>query len=231
MSTDRRARSWARAEARIAPPVDIDRLPAFVPAAFVVGGGPALLPAISGSCAVRGPARALATSLATSAVCRIVEGASTITQQLARNLFLTPDQTLERKAQEVVLAVQIEQRYSKKQILGMYLSRVYFGEGAYGLEAAARRYYDKPAAKLTLAEAAVLAGVLKSPTHYNPVDEPEAADPAAPRWCWGPWSRPARSPRPSPRHAVAHPAKALQALRPTRRRNISSTGSMRAPAS
>jgi len=117
-------------------------------------------------------ARALA---ADSGQGRIVEGASTIAHQLARNLFLTQDQTLERKGEELVLAVQIEQRYSKKQILGLYLSRVYFGGGAYGLEAAARRYYDKTAAQLTLAEAATLAGVLKSPTHYNPADEPEAS--------------------------------------------------------
>jgi penicillin-binding protein 1A len=153
-----------------AAPVNIDRLPAYVPAAFVSVEDRRFYDH-NGFDAI-GMARALATDIGHG---RIVQGASTITQQLARNLFLTQDQTLERKAEEVVLAVQIEQRYSKKQILGMYLSRVYFGNGAYGLEAASRRYFDKPAAQLTLAEAAVLAGALKSPTHYNPVDEPDAA--------------------------------------------------------
>jgi penicillin-binding protein 1A len=151
-------------------PEDIDHLPAYVPAAFVSVEDRRFYQH-QGFDAI-GIARALAADVGHG---RIVEGASTITQQLARNLFLTPDQTLERKAQEVVLAVEIEQRYSKKQILALYLSRVYFGNGAYGLEAAARRYYDKPAAKLTIAEAATLAGILKSPNHYNPVDDPDAA--------------------------------------------------------
>ena len=152
------------------PPEDLDRLPAYVPAAFVSVEDRRFYQH-QGFDAI-GIARALAADVGHG---RIVEGASTITQQLARNLFLTPDQTLERKAQEVVLAVQIEQRYSKKQILALYLSRVYFGNGAYGLDAASRRYFDKPAAKLSVAEAAALAGVLKSPTHYNPADEPEAS--------------------------------------------------------
>jgi penicillin-binding protein 1A len=153
-----------------APPVDIDRLPAYVPNAFVSIEDRRFYEH-SGFDAI-GIARALAADLAHG---RIVEGASTITQQLARNLFLTPDQTMERKAQEVMLAVMIERRYTNKQILGLYLSRVYFGSGAYGLEAASRRYFDKPASKLTLAEAAVLAGVLKSPTNYNPLDHPDHA--------------------------------------------------------
>ena len=153
-----------------ATPVDIDRLPAYVPAAFVAIEDrrfyehPGFDPL--------GMARALAADVAKG---RIAQGASTITQQLARNLFLTPDQTLERKAQEVILAVQLEQRYSKKQILGMYLSRIYFGGGAYGLEAASRRYFNKPAERLTLAEAAILAGIPKSPTHYNPADNYDAS--------------------------------------------------------
>lgn len=155
---------------QIAPPVDINRLPAYVPGAFVAIEDRRFYEH-SGFDAI-GIARALAADLSHG---RIVEGASTITQQLARNLFLTPDQTVERKAQEVVLAVMIEQKYTKRQILSLYLSRVYFGGGAYGLEAAARRFYDKPASRLTVAEAAVLAGVLKSPTNYNPEDQPEHA--------------------------------------------------------
>jgi penicillin-binding protein 1A len=151
-------------------PVDVDRLPAYVPAAFVAiedrrfyehdGVDPI------------GIARALVKDAMTG---RPTQGASTITQQLARNLFLTPDQTLERKAQEIVLAVQLERRYTKKQILSLYLSRVYFGAGAYGLQAAAERYFGKPASALTIAEAATLAGVLKSPTHYSPIEDPEAS--------------------------------------------------------
>jgi len=153
-----------------AAPVDIDRLPAYVPAAFVSIEDRRFYehPGFD----LMGMARAAAADVTKG---RIAQGASTITQQLARNLFLTQDQTLERKAQEVVLAVQLEQRYSKKQILGLYLSRVYFGGGAYGIEAAAHRYYNKPAAKLSLAEAATLAGVLKSPTHYDPANQPDAA--------------------------------------------------------
>ncbi|QUD90662.1 PBP1A family penicillin-binding protein [Phenylobacterium montanum] len=153
---------------RYGPPVDLNRLPAYVPAAFVsiedrrfyehMGFDPV------------GIARAVAADITKG---RTAEGASTITQQLARNLFLTPDQTMERKAQELALAVMIEQKYTKKQILALYLSRVYFGNGAYGLEAASQRYFGKPAAKLSIAEAAALAGVLKSPTHYNPLDEPQ----------------------------------------------------------
>jgi len=153
-----------------AAPVDVDRLPSYVPAAFVSIEDRRFYqhPGFD----LLGMARAAAADVTKG---RMAQGASTITQQLARNLFLTPDQTLERKAQEVILAVQLEQRYSKKQILGLYLSRVYFGGGAYGLEAAAQRYYNKPAAKLTVAEAATLAGVLKSPTHYDPADQPAAA--------------------------------------------------------
>src|ERR1019366_1681958 len=96
-----------------------------------------------------------------------------ITQQLARNLFLSADQTLERKADELVYAVQLEQAYSKKQILALYLSRVYFGSGAYGIEAAPELYFNNPASKLTIREAATLAAVLKSPTNYDPADQPE----------------------------------------------------------
>src|SRR5258708_22586712 len=101
------------------------------------------------------------------------QGASTITQQLARNLYLSADQTIERKATELMYAVQLERTYSKKQILALYLSRVYFGEGAYGIEAASQRFFNKSASKLTVRQAAMLAGILKSPTHYHPVDEPQ----------------------------------------------------------
>ena len=153
-----------------APPVDIDRLPAYVPGAFVAVEDRRFYE--HGGFDPIGIARAIAADVVKG---RTAQGASTITQQLARNLFLSNDQTLERKAQELVLAVEIEQRYSKKQILGLYLARVYFGSGAYGIEAASQRFFGKPAARLTLAEAAALAGVLKSPSHYSPVDDPGAS--------------------------------------------------------
>ncbi|MHA1559751.1 MAG: transglycosylase domain-containing protein [Alphaproteobacteria bacterium] len=102
-------------------------------------------------------------------------GASTITQQLARTLFLTMDRTAERKIQEAIMAVWLELQYSKDDILEMYLNRVYFGAGAYGIDAAARIYFGKPASRVTLAEAAILAGVLPRPSSYAPTVNPEAA--------------------------------------------------------
>jgi penicillin-binding protein 1A len=102
-------------------------------------------------------------------------GASTITQQLARTLFLTMDRTAERKIQEAILAVWLELKYTKDDILEMYLNRVYFGAGAYGIDAAARVYFGKPAADVTLAEAAMLAGVLPRPSAYAPTANPAAA--------------------------------------------------------
>ncbi|UHD46074.1 penicillin-binding protein 1A [Aureimonas altamirensis] len=104
-----------------------------------------------------------------------VQGGSTLTQQLAKNVFLTPEQTLRRKVQEAILALWLEQRFSKDQILEMYLNRVFFGSGATGAQAAARRYFDKNAGDLTLSESAMLAGLLKAPSTLNPVRNPEAA--------------------------------------------------------
>jgi penicillin-binding protein 1A len=106
---------------------------------------------------------------------RLLQGGSTITQQLAKNMFLTPERTLWRKAGELVLALWLEMRLSKPDILELYLNRVYFGAGAYGVEAAARRFFNKGAQEVTLAEAAVLAGVLKAPSRYSPASNPEAA--------------------------------------------------------
>src|SRR5580658_3514466 len=97
-----------------------------------------------------------------------VEGGSTLTQQLAKNLFLTRERTLSRKIQEAILALWLERRYSKDQILELYLNRVYFGSGAYGVEAAAQKYFGKSARLVTLPEAAVLAGLMKSPTKLAP---------------------------------------------------------------
>jgi penicillin-binding protein 1A len=97
-----------------------------------------------------------------------MEGGSTLTQQLAKNLFLTQERTLSRKIQEAILALWLERKYSKDQILELYLNRVYFGSGAYGVEAAAQRYFGKSARQATLSEAAVLAGLMKSPTRLAP---------------------------------------------------------------
>ncbi|MGZ6011247.1 MAG: transglycosylase domain-containing protein [Caulobacteraceae bacterium] len=153
---------------KYAPPVNLAGLPAYVPAAFVSiedrrfyehQGVDAL-----------GIARAL---VADAVKGRAAQGASTITQQLARNLFLTNDRNLERKATEALYAIQLERTFTKQQILGLYLSRANFGKGAWGLEAAAERYFDKPARALTIREAAMLAAVMKAPSNYNPVDAPE----------------------------------------------------------
>jgi penicillin-binding protein 1A len=107
---------------------------------------------------------------------KMVQGGSTLTQQLAKNLFLKPDRTLERKVQEMLLALWMEQKYSKEQILEMYLNRVYFGSGATGVEAAARRYFNKSARYVSLTQAATLAAVLKAPTFYSPANNSEAAN-------------------------------------------------------
>ncbi|UIJ71712.1 transglycosylase domain-containing protein [Aurantimonas sp. HBX-1] len=104
-----------------------------------------------------------------------VQGGSTLTQQLAKNIFLSPEQSLERKLQEAVLALWLEHQFTKDQILEMYLNRVYFGSGATGIEAAAGRYFDKPASELDLSEAALLAGLLKAPSRLSPARDPEAA--------------------------------------------------------
>jgi penicillin-binding protein 1A len=106
---------------------------------------------------------------------RIVEGGSTITQQLTKVLFLTPDKSLERKLKEAVLALELERRYSKDRILEMYLNQIYFGHGAYGVEAAARTYFGKSVSELTVRESALLAGLVRAPSNYSPFERPEAA--------------------------------------------------------
>lgn len=106
---------------------------------------------------------------------RVVEGGSTITQQIARSLFLSPDQNFRRKVQEAVLAVTIERRMRKDEILKLYLNRIYFGAGAYGIEAAAQTYFGKPARSLSLAESALLAALPKAPTRLDPTNNLQAA--------------------------------------------------------
>lgn len=120
-----------------------------------------------------GLARAMATNIASG---RLVQGGSTLTQQLAKNLFLTADRTVGRKVQEVLLAFWLEHKYAKDQILEMYLNRVYFGSGSYGVEAASRRYFNKSARDVTLPEAALLAGLLKAPSRLSPARNPQLAE-------------------------------------------------------
>ncbi len=152
-------------------PVLIKNLPRYVPQAFIAiedrrfyshfGVDPI------------GIARAALANLAHRGV---TQGGSTITQQLAKNLFLTQERTLTRKVQELGLALWLESRFNKTEILELYLNRVYFGAGAYGLEAAAQRYFDKPARLLSLAEAAVLAGLVRSPSRLAPNRNPDGAE-------------------------------------------------------
>jgi len=155
-----------------APPVDLDKLPPYVPAAFVAiedrwfywhfGFNP------------WGIVRSQVYNL-THRGDGPLRGGSTITQQLARNLFLTMDQTYRRKAQELVLAIWLETKFTKKEILALYLNRVYFGAGAYGIEAAAQRYFGKPADQLSIGESALLAGMMKGPSRYSPVSSADRA--------------------------------------------------------
>jgi penicillin-binding protein 1A len=151
-------------------PVAIAALPAYIPNAFVAiedrrfryhfGLDPI------------GLARAAAENLRAG---HVVQGGSTITQQLAKNLFLDPDRTYDRKIQEALLALYLESHYSKDQILALYLNRVYFGAGVFGIQAAAERFFGKQAEQLTLPEAAMLAGSVKAPARYNPLADPDAS--------------------------------------------------------
>ena len=106
---------------------------------------------------------------------RMVQGGSTITQQLAKNLFLSPDRTLHRKIQEALLALWLEINYSKNEILSAYLNRVYLGAGTYGVDAAARAYFGVPATEVSLRQSAVLAGLLQAPSRYSPAANPDLA--------------------------------------------------------
>jgi penicillin-binding protein 1A len=103
-----------------------------------------------------------------------IQGGSTITQQLAKNFFLTPERTLTRKVHEAFIALQLEQKYTKQEIFEMYLNQIYFGRGAYGVESAANTYFGKHVEDLSLAECAMLAGIPKSPNYYSPINNPKA---------------------------------------------------------
>ncbi len=103
------------------------------------------------------------------------QGGSTISQQLARNIFLTNSRTFARKGREMILALALERKFSKKQILELYLNKVYFGGGAYGVDSASRRFFGHPATKLSLAESAIIAGLVKAPSNYSPTADAQAA--------------------------------------------------------
>ncbi|CAN7250695.1 PBP1A family penicillin-binding protein [Phenylobacterium sp. LjRoot219] len=151
-------------------PVVVEELPAHVPAAFV---------AIEDRRFYRhfgidlvGIGRAMATNLRERG---IRQGGSTLTQQLAKTAFLSPERTVRRKLQEVFIAIWLEARLTKQEILSRYLSSVYFGDGVFGLRAASLHYFAKPPEKLSVGEAAMLAGLVKAPSKLNPADHPQAA--------------------------------------------------------
>ena len=120
----------------------------------------------------RGVARAMYRNIRAR---KILEGGSTLTQQLAKVLFLTPEKSYVRKLKEMAIALRIEQRYTKREILSLYLNQIYFGSGAYGVEAASRIYFGKPARELNVAECALLAGLPRSPKYYSPFKSPESS--------------------------------------------------------
>ena len=132
------------------------------------------------------------------------QGGSTITQQLARNIFLTNDRTFARKVREGILALALEWRFSKDQILELYLNRVYFGGGAYGIDAASRRFFGHSATELSVAEAAIIAGLVKAPSNYSPTADVEAARGRAGVVARPDGRRTARSARPRPPPPIPH---------------------------
>ncbi|HID66161.1 MAG TPA: peptidase, partial [Aquificaceae bacterium] len=121
------------------------------------------------------PLAILRAALANYRAGKIVQGGSTITQQLARNLFLTPKRTFERKLKEALLAIKIERNFNKEKILELYLNQIYLGSGSYGVEAASQVYFGKHVWELSLEEAALLAGLPKAPAKYNPFYHPDRA--------------------------------------------------------
>ena len=151
-------------------PVTLRDLPPHVPEAFLAAEDRRFYR--HGPVDLRGIIRALWVNWRAG---RTVQGGSTLTQQLAKTLFLTPDQTLRRKLQEAVIAWRIEQRMSKDEVLELYLNRIFFGDNAYGIEAAAETYFDKPARSLSLPEAALLAALPKAPTRLALTNDMAAA--------------------------------------------------------
>jgi penicillin-binding protein 1A len=163
---DRNGHVILREGAQNAPPVDLASLPPYVPQAFVAIEDRRFYQHFGVD--FGGMMRAGAENLRAG---HVVQGGSTITQQLAKNLFLSNERSWRRKVQEVAMAIWLETKFTKEEILALYLSRVYFGAGAYGVEAAAERYFDRPARELTLLQAAMLAGLVKAPSRMNPASQ------------------------------------------------------------
>lgn len=145
-------------------------LPQYVPAAFIASEDRRFMTHFGVD-----PIGLLAVAVEMVEARGVTRGASTITQQVAKNLFLTPDQTLGRKVQEAILAIWIEQNFTKEEILELYMNRVYFGAGATGIEAAAQTYFGVSARNLSLGQVAMLVGILPAPSAYNPKANPERA--------------------------------------------------------
>jgi penicillin-binding protein 1A len=167
---DDQGKPFARRGAYKEAPVSIKALPRHVPAAFLAIEDRRFYHHIGVD--FGGVARALVVNAKAG---RTVQGGSTITQQLAKNAFLKPERSLRRKGQEAMIALWLELRLSKDEILARYLSSIYFGDGVYGLGAAARHYFGKPPERLSIGEAAMLAGMVKAPVELDPVDNPRAA--------------------------------------------------------
>lgn len=157
----------ASAERRL--PISFDKIPKHLQHAFISIEDNRFYE--HGGIDYRGTLRALVTNITGGDV----QGGSTITQQLAKNAFLTQERTITRKIKEAFLAKQLENKYTKDEILDMYLNRIYFGQGAYGVESASLYYFNKHAKDLDLAESAILAAIPKSPNFYNPFENPKAS--------------------------------------------------------
>lgn len=159
-----------REGAQNGPPVDLETLPPYVEQAFIAIEDQNFYRHFGID--VGGMARATIENMRSG---RVVQGGSTITQQLAKNLFLDNSRTFRRKFQEFALAIWLESRFTKEELLALYVSRVYFGAGAWGVEAASERYFDRPARELTLLQSALLAGLVKAPSRLNPAQQQERA--------------------------------------------------------
>ncbi|MGJ8561249.1 MAG: transglycosylase domain-containing protein [Litorimonas sp.] len=167
---DRQGRDLAVRGAHALEPIPISTLPAHVRQAFLATEDRRFYS--HSGVDPYGLARATIANLRAG---HVVEGGSTLTQQLTKNVFLTPEQTLTRKAQEMIVAIWLERRFTKNELLRLYLSRVYFGSGAWGLEAASETYFGRSPNDISLSEAALLAGLLKAPSALNPTHNPAAA--------------------------------------------------------
>lgn len=168
---DRNGREIAARGARYGEAVAVGELPPVLVKAFLATEDRRFYD--HGGIDLKGVARAVAVNIRSGG--KRTEGASTITQQLARNLFLSAEQTYSRKAKEAMLALWLEGRYSKDEILSLYLNRIYFGAGAYGVESAARTYFGKSARDVSLSEAALLAGLPQAPSTLAPTQNPLGA--------------------------------------------------------